>query len=239
MKALFIGGTGTISGAISELALQRGVELTLLTRSGKGPEGAELLTCDINDADRAATLLKGRSFDVVADFVAFRPEQVERDIQLFQGRTEQYIYISSASAYQKPLRHPIITESTPLCNPYWQYSRDKIACENLLMAAYRAEAFPVTIVRPSHTYGNYSVPVSIHGKNGSWQVLARMLEGKPVIVHGDGLSLSGPLRTTRISPRDFTASWEILMRLARQSISPAMKRSPGTLPLLPSAGHWA
>lgn len=189
MKALFIGGTGTISGAISELALQRGVELTLLTRSGKGPEGAELLTCDINDADRAATLLKERSFDVVADFVAFRPEQVERDIQLFQGRTEQYIYISSASAYQKPLRHPIITESTPLCNPYWQYSRDKIACENLLMAAYRAEAFPVTIVRPSHTYGNYSVPVSIHGKNGSWQVLARMLEGKPVIVHGDGLSL--------------------------------------------------
>ncbi len=189
MKALFIGGTGTISGAVSELAIQNGVELTLLTRSGKGPEGAEQIACDINDEDTAFSILKDRSFDVVADFVAFRPEQVERDIRLFQGKTEQYIFISSASAYQKPLAHPIITESTPLYNPYWQYSRDKIACETLLMAAYRSEGFPVTIVRPSHTYGDRSVPVSIHGANGSWQILARMLEGKPVIVHGDGLSL--------------------------------------------------
>ena len=189
MKALFIGGTGTISSAISSLAIEKGVELTLLTRSGNGPEGAERLICDVNDEDRAFSVLKGRSFDVVVDFVAFRPEQVERDIRLFQERTGQYIFISSASTYQKPLAHPVITESTPLYNPYWQYARDKIACETLLMAAYRSTAFPVTIVRPSHTYGDCSVPVAIHGAQGSWQVLARMLEGKPVIVHGDGLSL--------------------------------------------------
>lgn len=189
MKALFIGGTGTISSAISSLAIEKGVELTLLTRSGNGPEGAERLICDVNDEDRAFSVLKGRSFDVVVDFVAFRPEQVERDIRLFQERTGQYIFISSASTYQKPLAHPVITESTPLYNPYWQYARDKIACETLLMAAYRSTAFPVTIVRPSHTYGDCSVPVAIHGAQGNWQVLARMLEGKPVIVHGDGLSL--------------------------------------------------
>lgn len=189
MKALFIGGTGTISAAVTDLALQSGVELTLLTRSGSGPEGVERIVCDSNDEDRMTALLEGRSFDVVANFVAFHPEQVERDIRLFHGRAGQYLFISSASVYQKPLANPIVTESTPLYNPYWQYARDKIACETLLMSAYRANAFPVTIVRPSHTYGDRSVPVSIHGEQGSWQVLARMLAGKPVIVHGDGLSL--------------------------------------------------
>ncbi|WP_195986233.1 SDR family oxidoreductase [Clostridium sp. D33t1_170424_F3] len=190
MKALFIGGTGTISSAVSELAVKQGVELTLLTRSGTGgAEGAEMLKGNIEDVDQIVSLLRGRTFDVVADFVAFTPEQAARDIELFQDKTEQYIYISSASAYQKPTTNYLITESTPLYNPYWQYSRDKIACEDLLMAAYRVSGFPVTIVRPSHTYGDRSVPVAIHGKKGSWQVLARLLEGKPVIVHGDGLSL--------------------------------------------------
>lgn len=190
MKALFIGGTGTISSAVSELAVKQGVELTLLTRSGTGgPEGAEMLKGDIEDVNQIVSLLRGRTFDVVADFVAFTPEQAARDIELFHDKTEQYIYISSASAYQKPVTNYLITESTPLYNPYWQYSRDKIACEDLLMTAYRVSGFPVTIVRPSHTYGDRSVPVAIHGKKGSWQVLARLLEGKPVIVHGDGLSL--------------------------------------------------
>lgn len=190
MKALFIGGTGTISSAVSELAVKQGVELTLLTRSGTGgPEGAEMLKGNIEDVDQIISLLRNRKFDVVADFVAFTPEQAARDIELFQDKTEQYIYISSASAYQKPTTNYLITESTPLYNPYWQYSRDKIACEDLLMNAYRVTGFPVTIVRPSHTYGDRSVPVAIHGKKGSWQVLARLLEGKPVIVHGDGLSL--------------------------------------------------
>ena len=190
MKALFIGGTGTISSAVSELAVKQGVELTLLTRSGTGgPEGAEMLKGNIEDIDQIVSLLRGRTFDVVADFVAFTPEQAARDIELFHDKTEQYIYISSASAYQKPVTNYLITESTPLYNPYWQYSRDKIACEDLLMTAYRVSGFPVTIVRPSHTYGDRSVPVAIHGNKGSWQVLARLLEGKPVIVHGDGLSL--------------------------------------------------
>lgn len=190
MKALFIGGTGTISSAVSERAVKQGVELTLLTRSGTGgPEGAEMLKGNVEDVDQIVSLLHGRTFDVVADFVAFTPEQAARDIELFQDKTEQYIYISSASAYQKPATNYFITESTPLYNPYWQYSRDKIACEELLMTAYRVSGFPVTIVRPSHTYGDRSVPVAIHGKKGSWQVLARLLEGKPVIVHGDGLSL--------------------------------------------------
>lgn len=192
MKALFIGGTGTISSAVSRLAVQNGVELTLLNRGrrpARVPQGAELLTVDIHDEEKAAQVLNGRTFDVVADFIAFRPADVERDIRLFSGKTGQYIFISSASAYQKPAANFRITESTPLCNPYWRYSREKIACEEVLTEAYRGAGFPVTIVRPSHTYGEESVPVCIHGKNGSWQVLERILGGKPVIVHGDGLSL--------------------------------------------------
>lgn len=192
MKALFIGGTGTISSAVSRLAVQNGVELTLLNRGrrpARVPQGAELLTVDIHDEEKAAQVLNGRTFDVVADFIAFRPADVERDIRLFSGKTGQYIFISSASAYQKPAANFRITESTPLCNPYWRYSREKIACEEVLTEAYRGAGFPVTIVRPSHTYGEESVPVCIHGKNGSWQVLERILCGKPVIVHGDGLSL--------------------------------------------------
>ncbi len=192
MKALFIGGTGTISGAATRLALENNIEMTLLNR-GSHPElaadGAEQIIADINDEDTVKKLIGNRKFDVVANFVAYVPEQVERDIRLFSGKTNQYIFISSASAYQKPLANYLITESTPLCNPYWRYSRDKIACENALTAAYRADGFPITIIRPSHTYGDAKIPVSIHGKNGSWQVIDRMIKGKPVIVHGDGLSL--------------------------------------------------
>lgn len=194
MKALFIGGTGTISTAISTLAAQSGWELYILNR-GNSPEklagvhGITYIKGDITDENGTNELLADMSFDVVANFINFVPSEVERDIRLFAGKTRQYFFISSASVYQKPLSHYLITESTPLANPYWQYSRDKIACENVLMEEYRKNGFPVTIIRPSHTYSDFSVPVAIHGKNGSWQTLKRMMEGKPVIVHGDGSSL--------------------------------------------------
>ena len=201
MKILFIGGTGTISMAISKKLLEQGHELYLINRGNRN-EGlaAQLpgtgewnrpreIIADINREEEAAKLLEGMSFDVVADFIAFRKEQLERDFRLFQGRTRQFLYISSASAYQKPCADYLITESTPLCNPYWQYSRDKIEGEDYLMKRYREDGFPVTIIRPSHTFDERSVPLGLHGSNGSWQVLKRMLEGKPVIIHGDGTSL--------------------------------------------------
>ena len=190
MKLLFIGGTGRISAAITKLCVQMGHEVYLLNRGTKGViDGAIHLQGDINDGAHVAELIKNHTFDVVANFINYTPNQVERDIWLFTGRTKQYVFISSTAAYQKPLGHYRITESTPLANPYWQYARDKIACENRLMEAYRESGFPVTIVRPSHTYDRNVVPVSIYGANGQWQVLKRMLEGKPVLVHGDGLSL--------------------------------------------------
>jgi nucleoside-diphosphate-sugar epimerase len=190
MKALFIGGTGTISKPISQLSIARGWELYLLNRGNREvPEGARLMQADIRDEDAVREKLSGLRFDVVADFIAFTPEQVERDYRLFSPKTGQYIFISSASAYHKPLASPFITESTPLHNPYWQYSRDKIACEQLLTDLYRKEGFPVTIVRPSHTYGEQSVPVALHGSKGFYQVIDRMKKGKKVIVPGDGTSL--------------------------------------------------
>lgn len=192
MKALFIGGTGIISSAISSSLVEQGWELYLINRGNRSeriPAGAKLLKADINDEALINSLIKDKNFDVVADFIAFVPSQVERDIRLFSGKTKQYIFISSASAYQKPLSDFRITESTPLANPYWEYSRNKIACEELLMAEYRNNGFPVTIVRPSHTYDNSSIPLGVHGNNGSWQVIKRMLENKPVIIHGDGSSL--------------------------------------------------
>lgn len=193
MKALFIGGTGTISSAITRLVAQTpGWELYLLnrgTRKDEVPASVHNLIADINDEAAVIDALGSLQFDVVCDFIGFVPEQVERDIRLFRGRTRQYMYISSASAYQKPLSSPYITEGTPLSNPHWEYSRNKIACEELLMRHYREEGFPITIIRPSHTYCERSVPVAIHGKNGSWQVLKRMLDGKPVIIPGDGTSL--------------------------------------------------
>lgn len=192
-KALFIGGTGTISSAITAaLAAGDSWDLTLLNRGSRKtevPAGVHLLQADIQDAAAVEKLLAGKTWDCVADFIGFVPEHVERDWRLFRGRTAQYMYISSASAYQKPPVSPFITEETPLENPFWQYSRSKIACEDFLMEKYRSEGFPVTIIRPSHTYGNRSVSVGTHGNKGSWQVLQRMLSGKPVIIHGDGTSL--------------------------------------------------
>lgn len=192
MKILFIGGTGTISMAITKLLAEQGHEVILLNRGGRSdelPDGVKVIKCDISDEADAAEKLKGMSFDCVGEFIGFVPEQVERDFRLFSGRTKQYIYISSASAYQKPLSDCVITESTPLSNPHWQYSRDKIACEEYLMKQYRENGFPVTIVRPSHTYDERSVPLGVHGDKGSWQVVKRIMEGKPVIIHGDGTTL--------------------------------------------------
>lgn len=192
MKALFIGGTGTISTAISRRLLEEGHELWLINRGTRNdalPPGAHIIKADINDEETVARQLEGQKFDVVADFIAFVPAQLERDYRLFRDRTDQFIYISSASAYQKPLSDHRIDEGTPLANPYWEYSRNKIAGEELLMKLYREEGFPVTIVRPSHTYSERSMPVGVHGPKGSYQVIKRMLEGKKVIIHGDGSSL--------------------------------------------------
>lgn len=193
MKALFIGGTGTISMAITKLlASDPDWELYLLNRGNRSselPANVKVLTADANDEAQVREAIKDMSFDCVGQFIGFVPEQVERDIRLFTGKTKQYIYISSASAYNKPCSDYRITEGTALANKYWQYSRNKIACEDILMKAYRENGFPVTIVRPSHTYDNRNVPLGVHGANGSFQVIRRMLEGKPVIVHGDGTSL--------------------------------------------------
>ena len=190
MKALFIGGTGTISTDVVALAQQRGWEITLLNRgSKKMPEGIRGILADINDEDAVAKAIANESYDVVAQFIAYTAEDVKRDIRLFHNKTRQYIFISSASAYQKPLADYRITESTPLSNPYWQYARNKIEAEEVLMAAYRSDRFPVTIVRPSHTYNGTKPPVSVHGNKGNWQILKRILDGKPVIIPGDGTSL--------------------------------------------------
>ena len=179
MKALFIGGTGTISMAITRLAVAQGWKLYLLNRGNRPaediPAGVEIIQADINDETSVAEKIKGMEFDVVCDFIVFHPSALERDYRLFKGKTKQFKYISSAS--------------TPLANPYWEYSRNKIAGEEFLMRKYREEGFPITIVRPSHTYDERHIPLGVHGKNGSWQVAKRMLEGKPVIIHGDGTSL--------------------------------------------------
>lgn len=190
MRALFIGGTGNISTASAKLALSRGIDLSILSRGQRTRSeiiDATYITGDINVISQIKDQLRGQHYDVVVNFIAYTPAEIERDIQLFSDRCEQYIFISSASAYQKPPSHPVITESTPLANPYWDYSRDKIACEELLMKAYREKGFPVTIVRPSHTYETV-IPVAI----GSWEdftIIDRMRTGGTVIIHGDGSSL--------------------------------------------------
>lgn len=192
MKVLFIGGTGTISSAITRQLAARGDELYLLNRGNRNadlPDSVRIIKADIGDEADVAAKLEGMSFDVVCDFIGFVPAQLERDYRLFSGKTKQFMYISSASAYHKPVREYRITEATALANPYWEYSRNKIACEEYLMKMYRENGFPVTIIRPSHTYCERSVPVGVHGDKGSFQVLKRMMEGKPVIMHGDGTSL--------------------------------------------------
>lgn len=166
MKLLFIGGTGVISSACSNLAIERGHELFLLNRSVStkypSPKHATILRADIHAApEYLSALLAGHHFDAVVDFIAFSPQDIERDISLFRDRTDQFVFISSASAYQKPLQNYLITEETPLENPFWEYSRNKIACEDLLMKTYRADGFPVTIIRPSHTYGPSQIPLCV------------------------------------------------------------------------------
>jgi nucleoside-diphosphate-sugar epimerase len=188
LRVLFIGGSGVISSACSRVAVDSGIELFALNRGHRSarplPPGASMLRADIREPGSVRDVIKDLDFDAVVDWVAFTPAQVGVDLDLFRGRTGQYVFISSASAYQTPPARMPVTESTPLRNPYWQYSRDKIACEDLLVAAYREEGFPATIVRPSHTYDQTLVPF-----DGGWTVLGRMLAGKPVIVHGDGTSL--------------------------------------------------
>lgn len=190
MKVLFIGGTGTISTACTALAAERGIELYLLNRGQRAvdvPPGVQVLRGDINeDPAGVASLLADHAFDSVVNWIVFTQEQLERDIELFSGRVGQYVFISSASAYQKPITHHRISEGTPLANPYWAYSRNKIACEERLMLEYRQGGFPMTIVRPSHTYGPASLPTAV---GGGPTVVARMRAGKKVIVHGDGESL--------------------------------------------------
>ena len=193
MKALFIGGTGTISmGIVKTLATDPLWEVYLLNRGNRKdevPEGIHQIVADIHDEEDVAKKLAAYEFDVVSDFIAFDVPAVERDYRLFKGKTKQYIFISSASAYNKPAAHHVITEGTTLANPYWEYSRNKIACEEFLLDKYRTEGFPVTIVRPSHTYDERHIPLGVHGNKGFYQVIKRMQEGKPVIIQGDGSSL--------------------------------------------------
>ena len=185
---LFIGGTGVISAAAAERAVALGHRLTILNRGRQAsrpvPDGAEVLHADVRDVSAVGEVLGGREFDAVADFIAFTPDQARASMELFRGRTGQYVFISSASAYQKPPTRLPILESTPLKNPFWQYSRDKIACEDLLYQAYRSEDFPLTVVRPSHTYDRTKIAMV-----GGWTDIHRMRAGLPVLVHGDGTSL--------------------------------------------------
>jgi nucleoside-diphosphate-sugar epimerase len=192
MHVLFIGGTGIISTACTRLAAERGIQITLLNRGRRATAptaGVSTVAVDIEDAAAVSQALAGASFDAVVDWIAFEPAHIERDIALFRGRTRQYIFISSASAYQKPATHYPITESTPLANPYWDYSQKKIACEERLLRAYREEGFPATIVRPSLTYGETQITLAVNSWAKSYTVVDRMRRGKKVIVPGDGSSL--------------------------------------------------
>ena len=189
MKVLFIGGTGFISTSVSRQAIANGLELYLLNRGVRNVDlpGSHSLSGDIHQPEEVRAALQGMAFDVVVDWIAYTPEDIERDLALFRGRVKQFIFISSASAYQKPPAHYLITESTPLYNPYWDYSRNKIACEDRLMKAYREENFPATIVRPSLTYAP-NFPIAIGGW-GCYTLADRLKKGRPIIVHGDGSSL--------------------------------------------------
>ena len=217
MKVLFIGGTGVISSACAELALARGIELYLLNRGESArpaPVGAQVLRADIRDRAQTQAALAGLTFDAVVDWVAFTPEHIAADIELFRGRTAQYVFISSATVYEKPPRRLPITESTPRSNPFWPYAANKIACEERLEQAHRSEQFPVTIVRPSHTYDRTKLPTL-----GYYTAIARLRAGKPAVVHGDGTSL-----WVLTHHRDFAVGFVGLLgnpaRSARRSTSP-------------------
>lgn len=187
MKVLFIGGTGNISSAVTEVAISKGIDLYHLNRGNRPAiEGVTQITGDIN-SEAIENVLTGHDWDVVVNWIVFKPHELERDFKLFHGRTKQYIFISSASCYQKPPIQPIYTEQTPLSNPHWDYSRDKIECENLLNKFINTHQFPATIVRPSHTYAT-ALPVSI----GAWDeytIMNRIKQDKPIVVQGDGTSL--------------------------------------------------
>lgn len=203
-RVLFIGGTGTISASCVADAVAAGFDVSVLNRgSGRRPlpDGVHEIIGDVRDAASLRQAVGDAEFDVVADFLAFTPEHVSAGIEQFEGRTGQYIFISSASAYDKPPRALPVTESTPLRNPFWQYSRDKIACEDLLVGAYRDRGFPVTIVRPSHTYDRGLLP-----NTGHWTDIARLRAGKPVVIHGDGTSL-----WTLTHARDFAVGFTGLL----------------------------
>lgn len=189
MKALFIGGTGFISTAVSRQAVAAGIDLYLLNRGLRSapPPGTHALTADINHAEEVRAALSGLHFDVVVNWIAYTPADIERDLALFKGRVGQYVFISSAAAYQKPPAHHVITEETPLSNPFWDYARGKIACEERLTRAHAEEGFPATIVRPSHTYET-NFPVAVGG-GGTYTLADRMKKGLPIVVHGDGTSL--------------------------------------------------
>jgi nucleoside-diphosphate-sugar epimerase len=210
IRVLFIGGSGIISSACSWLAVERGIELLTLSRGRSSavrplPDEVRMLRGDIRDPASVRQAIGRLEFDAVVDWVAYTPEHVLTDIELFGGRTGQYVFISSASAYQTPPARVPVTESTPLRNPFWRYSRDKIACEDALVAAYRNDGFPATIVRPSHTYDKTLVPF-----DGGWTVVDRMRRGKPIVVHGDGTSL-----WTMTHNRDFATGFVPLLGHSR------------------------
>ena len=188
MKVLFIGGTGNISSACSKLAISKGIEIYHLNRGQsvgiRNVVGMKTFISDIRNFEETEKVLQGHNFDVVVDFIAYLPEHIQNDIKLFKGRIGQFVFISSASAYQTPPEKLPVTEDTPLENPFWEYSRNKIACENVLRAEYLKNGFPYTIVRPSYTYDKTIIPVI-----GGYTVLHRMMQGLPVILHGDGTSI--------------------------------------------------
>ncbi len=191
MDVLFVGGTGLISSGSARRALEQGLSLTVLNRGlrlGRLPEQARLLQADYRDEQDTRRVLGQKTFDVVVDFITFLPEQMAQAIRLFSGRTSQYIFISSASVYEKPLRHYLVTEQTPLGNPYWAYARDKIRCEQVLQQAI-ADGFPGVIVRPSLTYADFNLLTALNSRKAPYSLMARMLAGEAVVVHGDGLSL--------------------------------------------------
>ena len=192
MKALFVGGTGIISTAVSALALERGWELTLLNRGQHRndiPAGAESLVLDINDTEAVKKALEGKYYDVIADWIVFTPEQAKRDIKLFSGHCDQYIVTSTCASYERPMRDVFVTESTCQTNPYSAYGRNKRKVEEVLLDAYRETGFPVTIVRPSLTYGDSMIPYAVNSWRLPWSMPKRILDGRPIVVHGDGTGI--------------------------------------------------
>ena len=192
MKVLFIGGTGIISTAVSELAVKKGMELHLLNRGNRDqlvPEGAKVIHGDINDKAQMEALLKDNHFDAVVDFVIFEPSGIDRDIALFTGKTDHYIFISTCATYQRPVANVPTDETTKQGNPGWDYAEDKIKCEERLIKEYKENGFPMTIVRPSHTYGKISIPFAFSSWNDPWTLIDRIQKSKKIIVPGDGTSL--------------------------------------------------